>query len=115
MRLCWQEIGKSPGSCPVRRFVHYERAGADIPRLRRAIRGIFDVSYWRKQAGGAAVAELSQFVFVHLLQWAFDREVMKPVDRIWALTGLAEAELQKAVTPSVDYSDNAPRRVLSDI
>lgn len=62
---------------------------------------------WRLEAGGALLQGLSSPEFVKLLQYGSRKQVKEPVDRIWALIGLARPELRAAVTPLIDYSDSA--------
>jgi len=71
---------------------------------RCATRGIFELGQWRKDHRGAVINGLSQPELVRLLLWGSQREVTEPVDRIWALAGLARAEVRKSVAPLIDYS-----------
>lgn len=79
----------------------------EFTKFTRALGGICELRVWREQAQGPSMQGFPQTVFVRLLLWACEREVTEPVDRIWALTGLAQPELQQAVTPLVDYSEDA--------
>jgi hypothetical protein len=69
-----------------------------------AMKGINELGMWREAARGAVLNGLSQPEFVRILLWGCQRQVTEPVDRIWALTGLARPELRKSVAPLVDYS-----------
>ena len=81
---------------------------ADNPQVERqyrcATKGIVELGEWRGKAGGAVINGLSQSEFVRILSAGRQRQVTEQVDRIWALTGLAQPELRKSVAPLVDYS-----------
>lgn len=70
-------------------------------------RGIMELGRWRDRIQGLVETDFSTHEFIRLLLWSCQRQVTEPVDRVWALAGLAPPHMRQAIAPLADYSDHA--------
>ena len=70
-------------------------------------RGVLELGRWRDRIQGVVEAEFNTHEFIRLLLWSCQRQVTEPVDRVWALTGLAPPHMRQATAHLTDYSDHA--------
>ncbi|PLN78371.1 heterokaryon incompatibility protein-domain-containing protein [Aspergillus taichungensis] len=70
-------------------------------------RGIFELGRWRDKKQGLVETVFDIHEFIRLLLWSCERQVTEPVDRVWALAGLAPPHMRQAVAHLTDYSDHA--------
>jgi hypothetical protein len=90
-------------------------SGGDISRthFKSAVNGIDELGNLRLEANDNLINGLSQPELIRIMIWSRTRQVTEPVDRVWALMGLARPELRDSVSSLINYSQSSRTNFLA--